>query len=118
MAAGDAFTVKPYIAIPETPDYNNIISESESMKKEYLNLSATPVERWQLHFKALTSTEMNAILTHYKDQSGGYYAFSWQSVPTYINSGSNMTGHWVDKSWKVSQTSNKWSVQVSFEKSN
>lgn len=118
MAAGSDFTSTPYIAVPVEPQYHNIITPSESMKKEYLNVSATPIKQWDLQFKALTSTEMNTILTHYEDQSGGYYEFKWTSVPLYVNSGADITGHWVDGSLRISQNSNKWNVNIRFEKSN
>ena len=117
MGAGDAFTAVPYIAVVVKDDYHNIITPTESMKKEYLNMSSTPEEQWELQFKALTSAQMNAIKDHYDDQYGGYAEFSWQSVPSYINSGANMTGRWVDRSFKQTPNSNKWNVSITFEKS-
>jgi len=100
------------------PEYNNVTSQTESMKKEYYNISATAVETYQLEFKALSDTDRDTILTHYKDQSGGYHNFSWQSVPSYIGSGANITGRWIEGSLKMSINSNRWKVSLSFEKEN
>jgi hypothetical protein len=88
------------------------------MKKEYFNLSATPVEKYQLEFKVRNDAERDVILTHYKDQSGGFFPFSWQSVPDYIGSGANITGRWIDKSLQMTPVSNKWRVTIDFEKEN
>ena len=119
MAAGDAFSLTPNLVTPIVPNYHNVITPSESMKKEYLNVSATPIEQWKLRFKSLTSANMNVVLTHYKDQSGGYYEFSWQSVPSYVNSGANITGHWVHDSLTISPNGEQhWTVEIIFEKSN
>jgi len=114
-SAGDAFAVQPNTVVPHAPEYNNVVSQTESMKKEYYNISATAVEKWDLLFKVNTSTEMNAILTHYKDQSSGYYLFSWTSVPAYI-SGAAISGRWVPGSLKITPVSNKWKVSLIFEK--
>lgn len=119
MAAGDAFSLTPSVVIPFEPDYYNIESSSESMKKEYLNISATPVEKWTIRIKVLTSTQMNTWLTHFKDNSGAYYPFSWTSVPPYINGGSNITGRWVKGTWKATPLSaDKWACEAVFEKAN
>lgn len=119
MAAGDAFAITPNVAIPVEPDYHNIVTPSESMKKEYLNMSATPTEKWILKFKALTSTNMNVLLTHYKENSGEYYPFSWTTVPPHINSGANITGRWVKGSLSLNPISGiKWMCQITFEKAN
>lgn len=116
MAAGADFTLVPNLVVPLEPIYNNVMPQSESMKKEYLNLSATPTEQFALTFKALTSANMATIRTHFKDNSGGYYPFTWKSVPSYIDSGSNKTGRWVEKSLKISPVGNtRWQVEITFE---
>ena len=118
MAAGADFTLVPNVVEIQEPEYHNIITQSESMKKEYLNLSSTPTERYLLKFKTLSSTNMNTLLTHFKDNYGGWYPFTWKSVPTYIGSGANLTGRWVDKSLKLMPVGNKyWQCEVMFEKS-
>ena len=119
MAAGDPFTTDPHEVIPMEPEYHNIITPSESMKKEYINLSATPVEKYKLKFKAVSNTVRETILTHFKDQSGGYYSFSWQSVPSYINGGANITGRWIDKSFNMTPAGPMlWDCELTFEKDN
>ena len=120
MAAGDAFTsLTPNFVTPINPDYHNKITPSESMKKEYLNMAATPVEQWRLKFSALSSANMNTLLTHVKDQSDGYYEFSWQTVPSHVNGGANITGHWVQGSLSITPSGTLWwTVEITFEKSN
>ena len=119
MGAGDSFTLTPSVVIPNEPDYNNIVTPSESMKKEYINLSSTPTEQYMIKIKVLTSTQMNTWLTHFKDNSGEYYPFSWTSVPSYINGGSAMSGRWVKGSWKATPLSaGKWACEATFEKAN
>ena len=119
MAAGDPFTMDPQEVIELEPTYNNVITESESMKKEYLNLSATPIRRYRLLFKGLSNTDRETLLTHFEDQSGGYYQFTWQSVPSYINGGSNITGRWVDGSFRSNPVGPViWDCEVTFEKDN
>lgn len=116
MAAGSAFALVPNEVITLEPEYNNIISQSESMKKEYYNLSANSTQRYRLNFKALTNANRDILLTHYNDQYGGYHNFSWQSVPFYIGSSANITGRWVDGSLQMAVVSNKWKCSIVFEK--
>ena len=118
MAAGSAFTIKPNNVLELVPEYNNVTSQTESMIKEYFQVSATAVKKYNLEFKAKTTTERNSILNHYNDQSGGYYPFSWQTVPSYIGSGSSITGRWVEGSYSETQTSNKFQITIAFEKAN
>ena len=115
-SAGDAFTITPNSVLELVPEYNNVISQTESMKKEYFNISANAVRKFKLEFKAVTSTVRNAILDHYKAQSGGYYPFSWQTVPSYIDSGANIIGRWVEESYNESHASNKFKISLTFEK--
>ena len=119
MAAGSTFSTIPNKVIPLVPEYHNIITTSESMKKEYLNLSATSVDKYKLIFNAVTNAVKETIQTHYKDQSGGYYPFSWQSVPSYIGSGANITGRWIDESLKMTPIGKDlWMCEIVFEKDN
>lgn len=119
MAAGADWTLVPSLVVELDKVYNNVITESESMKQEFLNLSATPIERYELTYKALTSANKDTFLTHYKENSGGYYPFAWKSVPSYIGSGSNITGRWVDGSYSLTPVGNaRWALKVVFEKSN
>lgn len=117
MAPGANFTLTPNEVIPLEPEYHTIITPSEAMKKEYLNISTTPIERYQLNFSKLSNTDKELLLTHFKDNSGGYYPFSWTSVPSYIGGGTSMTGRWVIGSLKMSPVWRKyWACQITFEK--
>jgi hypothetical protein len=119
MAAGDAFSLVPNVVKPLGRKYNNEQTTSDGMKKEYYNLSATPIKKFRLVFNALSATDMGTLRDHYDDQYGGYHNFSWQSVPDYINSGANITGRWVDGSLKREPTGhNRWKCTVDFEKEN
>jgi hypothetical protein len=118
MAAGSAFTLVPNEVITLEPEYHNVITESESMKKDYQNISTTKVQKYELKFKVLTNANRDILLTHYEDQSGEYHSFSWQSVPSYIGSGANITGRWVKGSLKMSIISNRWKCSIIFEKNN
>lgn len=118
MAAGSAFTLVPNEVITEEPEYHNVITESEFMKKDYQNISTTKVQKYKLNFKALTNANRDILLAHYDDQYGDYHSFSWQSVPSYIGSGANITGRWVKGSLSMAIISNKWKCSVLFEKNN
>jgi len=117
MAAGGNFTLVPNVVITIEPDYYNIITQSESAKKEYMNIASTPTERWELQFIALTNANRDTLLVHYKENYGGYHSFSWQSVPSYIGSGANMTGRWIKGSLSMAPISNSyWRCTIIFEK--
>jgi hypothetical protein len=119
MAAGDAFSVVPNRVVPDAPVFFNIETASESMKKEFYNLSSTPVERFLLVFNALSAADKTTLLNHYRDQYGGYHDFVWSSVPSYISSGANITGRWVGGSLEMQPAGhNLWACQVRFEKDN
>lgn len=115
MAAGSAFTLAPHVVITLEPKYNTVSTQTESMKKEYFEISANAVERYHLEFKVLTTANRDILLNHYKDQSGSYHNFSWQSVPSYINSGSNLTGRWMAGSLQMTVISNFWKCSIIFE---
>lgn len=122
MAAN--FTLVPNIVTPEPPEYNTIITQTESMKKEYLSLSETPSLKFKLSFKAITNAVFITIQAHYHSCKGQYDNFSWTSVPSYIDTdlsgtadGSNMTGRWVTDSLKMTPISFlRCNVDITFEK--
>lgn len=117
MAQGDAFSMTPKVVEVSEPAHHNIITAADSMKKEYLNVSATPMERFKLKFPNLTSAERTTLQTHFSDQYGGFASFIWQSVPAYIGGGSNITGRWVDGSLQmVPNGHTHWACSVIFEK--
>jgi len=119
MAAGEDWTLVPNLVVEAEKVYNNVITEFESMKKEFLNISTTPVERFEITYRNLTTANKDIFLAHYKANSGGYYPFTWKSVPAYIGSGANITGRWVDDSYSLSPAGTaRWTLKVIFEKAN
>ena len=101
------------------PTFNNVATPSESMKKEYLNLSATSVDRYQIKFNSQTTAIKTAILAHYKARYSGYGSFLWNMVPAYVNGGANLTGRWVPGSLKNTPIGYKrWNISIVFEKAN
>jgi len=123
MAASD-FSLANIGATPSEvveldPIFNNVITESESMKKEFLNLSTTSVDRYQIKFNAQLTAIKDAILTHYKARYSGYGSFAWTMVPAQVNSGAALTGRWVDGSLKFTPIGYKrWNISIVFEKAN
>ena len=117
MAARGTFSLIPNEVLTAEPEYHNVITDSESMKKEYINIATTPTEKFTLNFSALTNTERDTLLDHYNDQYGGFYSFSWASVPSYVCSGADMTGRWVKGSLKMTPISKTyWKCSIMFEK--
>lgn len=116
--AADDFSLSPNFVTELDPIYNNVITESESMKKEFLNLSTTALQRYELKFSALTTANKDVLIGHYKARYGGYDSFIWTSVPAYIESGSNITGRWVDGSLQITPIGYKrWTCSITMEKS-
>ena len=118
------FTTVPTTVIPETPEYHTIITQTESMKKEYLSLSSNRTQKYKLLFKAITNAVFLTIQDHYDSCLGQYDNFSWTSVPSYIDTdlngsgdGSNMTGRWVEGSLNMTPLGAlKCNVEIIFEK--
>lgn len=121
VTAGASFTFVPTWVYPIEPEFYNIITPSESQKKEYFNLSSTSVDKYRLRFSGVTDTTYNGgsgILDHFNGQYGGYQSFPWTSVPSYINSGASITGRWIDGTFKATPLSNGWDIEIEFEKDN
>jgi len=117
MAARGTFSLIPNEVLTAEPEYHNVITDSESMKKEYINIATTPTEKFTLNFSALTNTERDTLLDHYNDQYGGFYSFYWSSVPSYIGSGAIIIGRWVKGSLKMTPISKTyWKCSIMFEK--
>ena len=125
MAASD-FSVTnigatPSEVVESAPIFHNILTESESMKKEYLNISITSIQRYTIKFNAKTTAIKDVILAHYNARYGGYGSFSWAAdmVPAHVNGGSALTGRWVDGSITFTPVGYKlWNISIQFEKSN
>lgn len=120
----DNFTKVPSEVIPEVPSFNTIVTQSESMKKNYQSLSASATQRFKLIFKAMSNDDYVDVIDHYANCYGQYDNFSWTTVPSYIDTdldgtadGSNMTGRWVEGSLMATPIGNsRWNVEITFEK--
>lgn len=122
MAAGD-FTLTPTWVYPEARIFHNIVSQSESMKREYLNVSVTGVERFVLRYEGMTDANFETLFEHYNARYGGYGSFAWKNanIPLYIIDvldlgASDLTGRWVDGSFKFVPQSHSWNAEIMFEK--
>lgn len=114
MAASD-FTLKPVWVKPVKREFHNIETKTESFKKHRMNISSLPTKIWKLKFEGMSDADYATLLAHYDARLGGYGSFSWQSVPSYIDSGTNKTGHWVDGSLKPDPAAKFWDVEIQFE---
>lgn len=114
------FGVTPTWVMPTEESFNVITTESENLKKEYYLLSSTPRRQYTLKFDGLSDANFATVLDFYRDVSGQYMEFNWNTVPLYINGGAGagvtMAGRWVDKP-KWTPESNSWNVELIFEKS-
>ena len=121
--AADDFTLLPTWVYPDVPEYHNIETQSESMKKEYYNLSSTPVERFRLKFEGMSDANFKILFDHYKGRYGGYDEFAWLNayIPAYIKTllgitTEDLTGRWVNGSLKFDPKPKSWDAEVVFEK--
>lgn len=117
------FTLTPTWVIPEEPEYHNIESQSDLMKKEYFNMSSTPTERFKLKFDGLSDADLKTLYDHYRGQYGGYGLFSWlnANIPAYLKTllgitTSDLSGRWVDRSFKFNPRAHHWTAEIIFEK--
>ncbi len=118
------FTTVPSLVNPDVPMFHTVITQSESMKKQYQSLSSTATQKFKLLFRSINITVFNTIQAHYAANLGQYANFSWTSVPTYIDTdmsgtgdGNNMTGRWVEGSLKMFPVGKSiCNVEIVFEK--
>ena len=120
--AADDFTLMPTWVDPLEPEYNTVITPTESMKKEYMNISVNATEKFKLKYEGLSDANFKILFDHYKDRYGGYDAFAWKNVaiPAYIQTLLGLTtedliGRWVEKSFKFSPEPHSWTAEVVFE---
>ncbi len=115
MAAN--FTVTPNLVTIVKKEYHIIETQAEDMNKEYYKLSNNPQVRYRLHFAGVDSSTMNTILAHYDAAYGPYDSFSWTTVPSYIESGSSITGNWVKGTLGITNNGMMhWNVELVIEK--
>ncbi len=121
--AADDFTLLPTWVYPLEPEYHNVITPSESMKKEYLNRSATAIEKFRLVYEGLSDANFEVLRDHQMGRYGGYDNFAWLSaaIPAYIIAlldlgGGDLDGRWVKGTFKATPKSNSWNAEIIFEK--
>lgn len=116
--------VTPTYVVPVEPMYNTSITESESMKKFFNNLSgSTPVLQWKLSWKNLPDYKYWALAKKVHGCSGSYYKIAWKDVPDYIDTdysgttdASSVTVFFVQGSWSSSLNARSWDAEVIVEK--
>jgi hypothetical protein len=123
MAAN--FTLKPTWVYPVLPQFNTIISQSESMKKEYFSMASTSVKRYKLTYNGLSDADFETLLDHYNSCYGGYDSFNWMNsaIPSYILllldlTTENITGRWVHGSLTFKPEAKSWDASIIFEEEN
>jgi len=117
------FSLMPTWVDPLEPEYNNVITPTESMKKEYMNISTNATEKFKLKFEGLSDANFKTLFDHYKGQYSGYASFAWKNayIPSYILTllgltTEDLTGRWVGKTFKFSPQAHSWTAEVVFEK--
>ena len=121
--AGD-FQLKPTWVKIKEPKYNTVITQSESMKKEYRLIATTPTEQFVLQYEGLSDANFKVLYDHYKSCYGGYDSFDWKNayIPDYILSALGLTtedlnGRWVEGSLTPTPKSHSWDCEITSEKS-
>ena len=118
MAAGSPFTLAVASVDILEPEYHNVVTASESEKKDYQNISTKAVKKYKLKMN-LSVADKNTFLAHWNDQYGDYHSFSWQTVPSHIGGGANIIGRWVAGSLSINIIGGlHWHCEVVFEKNN
>jgi len=117
------FQLMPTWVDPLEPEYHNVITPTESMKKEYMNISTNATEKFKLKFEGLSDANFKILFDHYKGQYSGYAVFDWKNayIPGYLKTllgitSGDLTGRWVEKSFKFSPKAHSWTAEVVFEK--
>lgn len=124
MAGADLTSVTPTWMEPQEPEFHTIMTQSESMKKNYANLSgSTPILKWKCKWQGLSDTSYYLLYQHFYDNKGGYDSFAFKCVPSYIDTdedgvpdGSAMTGRWVEGTFKTKLLPRSWDLEIVFEK--
>ena len=83
MATNLLSKVTPTWALQIKEEYNVNISPSKHMRREYYLFSPTPVLQYRLDFQGLSEENYRILQQHYRNVSGQFGAFHWQSIPRY-----------------------------------
>ncbi len=113
MTASAFGSVTPTWVYPLEPQYHNVVTQAESMKKRYYNVSGSSVAQYKLVFEGLSDAQHTTLKNHFNECKGGYDSFTWQTVPSYI--GTDMVGRWVEGSFKEDPKSRHWECEIIFE---
>lgn len=116
--------VTPTWVYPMEPQFHTIITQTESQKKNFLNLSgSTPVFKWKLVWEKMSDAKFWGLHKHFHDRGGGYAKFAWKDVPAYIDTdmdgtvdGSDVTVRYIAGSFKFSPNAHSWDAEVIVEK--
>ena len=124
MAASD-FTLIPTWVQPLEPIFNTLITQSETMKKEYQNISATSVKKYELKFEGLSDANFKVLFDHYNARYAGYASFVWKNayIPGYLKTllaitTGDITGRWVFGSFKYTLRATAWDAEITLEENN
>lgn len=94
MSAGGDFTLLPQLVTELEPSYNTVDHRYGEHENGHSNTSSTPILRYRLNFKALTTANKDTLLVTRKTV-WRISLLRVKSVPTYIGSGANITGRWL-----------------------
>ena len=124
MAAGNFTGVTPQWVEPFEPQSHTIVSQMESMKKQYVNLSGSSIlYQYKLRWINMPDGDFWTLYNHFIAAKAGFQEFSWRSVPSYIDTnqsgsgdGTNLTGRWVEGSFKFRFNSKSINAEIVFER--
>jgi len=108
-------TVTPTWVTPIKELYNVNISPSRFMYRNYYLLSPTPQLQYKLNFTEITDSDYAVLLAQWRDVSGSYGIFDWNTVPSYIESGATMRGRWTGQP-DIKPNARSWNVSLIFER--
>jgi hypothetical protein len=115
--------VTPTWVHPLEPQFSIIITQAEGGKKQYQNLSPTPLIRWKLIWKGLSDTKFWTLHKHFIDHRSGTSKFAWKDVPSYIDTnndgvvdGSDVTVRYVVGTFRFQPDPYSWNGEVVLEK--
>ena len=123
--AADDFALTPTWVYPEEPEYHNVITQAESQKKDYQNVSTTSIEKFKLKFEGMSDANFKIFYDHQKGRYGGYDLFAWlnANIPAYIKTllgitSENLSGRWISGTFKFTPKAHSWDAEIIFEKNN
>ena len=114
--------VTPTLVTPLGPEFKNLITPGTG-KKQYQNLDPNPVMKYKLEWTMMSNANFWTLYNHVYSCKGGFDSFSWKSVPLYIDTnqdsvedGADLTGRWVEGTFKFKPNAKSWDAEIVFEK--